>query len=317
MRVFVTGATGHIGSAVSPELLAAGHEVVGLARSQESADALSAAGAAAHRGDLDDLDSLRAGAAAADGVIHLAYMHNAPAHVDAAAADLRAIEAIGQSLEQSQKPFVVTSGTLVLTPGRVGTEADPPDTAAPAAGRGVAENTALALAQRGIRSSVVRLPPTVHSSLDHHGFIPRLIEIALDKGTSAYIADGTNRWPAVHTLDAARLFRLALEDAPAGSRWHAAADQALPFREIADTIGRMLNVPARGIPQEQAEEQFGWLSFAVFADNPTSSTRTRQALAWTPEHPGQIQDLQENHYFDPHRATRSGSRSQVTAMPAS
>ena len=222
MRVFVTGATGHIGSAVVADLLAAGHDVVGLVRSGDSAAALENAGGEPLPGSLEDVETLREAAAAADGVIHLAYMHNPPANADAAAVDLGAIEALGAGLEDSGKPFVGTSGTLTLPQGRIGTEADPPDPNAPAGGRAAAENAAVRLAQRGVRSSVVRLPPTVHSSLDHHGFIPRLIDIAREKRAAAYIAEGTNRWPAVHTLDAARVFRLALESPPAASRSHAA-----------------------------------------------------------------------------------------------
>jgi len=233
----------------------------------------------------------------ADGVIHLAYMHNAPEHVDAAAADLRTVEAIGNVLEGSGKPFVVTSGTLVLTPGRVATEQDAPDPSAPAAGRAASENAAVALARRGIRSSVVRLAPTVHSSLDHHGFVPNLISIARDKGVAAFIGGGANQWPAVHTLDAARLYRLALEAAPAGSRWHAAGDKGVRFRDIAEVIGRHLNALVVSIPPDQANAHFGWLSFAVSADNPTSSALTRQLLGWRPEHPGLIPDLDEGHYF--------------------
>ncbi len=204
MRFFVTGASGHLASAVVPELLGAGHQVLGLVRSDRSAAALTAAGAKAHRGALDDLDSVREAALAADGVVHLAYIHDPVTQgLDAAAADLKAIETIGAALEGSDKPFVGTSGTLVLSPGRVGTEDDALGPDAPAALRIAAENAAVALAKRRIRSSVVRLPPSVHSSLDEHGFVPRLISIARDKGTSAYIGEGTNRWPAVHTLDAA------------------------------------------------------------------------------------------------------------------
>lgn len=227
MRVFVTGASGHIGSALVPDLLAAGHQVVGLARSEASAVALKSAGAEARRGSLDDLDVLRDAAAAADGVIHLAYKHDISFSGDyagAAAADLRAIEAMGAALEGSGKPLVVTSGTLLLSyaaPGRVATE----DDGLPSGPRIDSENAAVALAAHGVRSSVVRLAPSVHSSLDRHGFVPILIELARKNGAAAYVGDGTSRWPAVHTLDAARLYRLALESAPAGSRLHGAADE--------------------------------------------------------------------------------------------
>ena len=300
MRVFVTGASGHIGSAVVPELLSAGHQVVGLARSEKSADTLSAAGAAVQRGNLDDLDGLRAGAKQSDGVIHLAFKHEAMRAGDFASAvdaDLRAIEAIGDALAGTGKPFVSTSGTLMLTFGglaRVGTEAD-----SVAAGPRIdAENTVVALAERGVRSSVVRLPPTVHSSLDHHGYIPALIAIARDKGAAGYVGDGSNRWPAGHTLDAARLYRLAFEGAPAGTRLHAVADEGISFRQIAETIARHLDVPAISVRPEEAAEHFGFLSAVVSLDNPTSSALTQTTLDWRPTHPGLIDDLDQGHYFN-------------------
>jgi len=300
MRVFVTGASGHIGSAVVPELLSAGHQVVGLARSEKSADTLSAAGAAVQRGNLDDLDGLRAGAKQSDGVIHLAFKHEAMRAGDFASAvdaGLRAIEAIGDALAGTGKPFVSTSGTLMLTFGglaRVGTEAD-----SVAAGPRIdAENTVVALAERGVRSSVVRLPPTVHSSLDHHGYIPALIAIARDKGAAGYVGDGSNRWPAGHTLDAARLYRLALEGAPAGTRLHAVGDEGIRFRQIAETIAGHLDVPAISVPPEEAAEHFGFLSAVVSLDNPTSSALTQTILDWQPTHPGLIDDLDQGHYFN-------------------
>ncbi|QKW25443.1 SDR family oxidoreductase [Streptomyces seoulensis] len=299
MRVFVTGATGHIGSAVVSELLDAGHQVVGLARSDRSAAALKAAGAEAHRGSLDDLDTLHEAAATADGVIHLAFKHDFSDYQGAVTADLRAVQTIGAALEGSGKPFVVTSGTLmlafVLPPGQLGTEAD---VAAPPVPRIEAENTAIALSESGVRSSVVRLPPSVHSSLDLHGFVPRLIETAREKGVSAYIADGANRWPAVHTLDAARLFRLALEKAPAGTRLHGTTDEGVPFRDIAETIGRHIGVPTAGITREEADAHFGFLGTMASLDNPTSSSRTQELLAWRPERPGLIADIEAGHYFD-------------------
>lgn len=299
MRVFVTGASGHIGSLVVPELLEAGHQVVGLARSDRSAAALSAAGAEAHRGTLNDLDSLRRGVAAADGVIHLAYVHDSSNSEDSEVIDLRAVETIVAVLEGTGKPFVGTSGTLVLTPlltpGRLGTEED----AAPAGlRRAASENVAMAMAERGVRTSVVRLAPTVHGPADLHGFIPRLIGIAREKGVSAYVGDGSNRWPAVHELDAAHLFRLALEAAPAGSRLHGVGDEGVPFRQIAEVIGRHLNLPAVSVSQEEATAHFGWLAALVSLDNPTSSVLTRQLLGWRPVHPGLIADLEAGRYFD-------------------
>jgi nucleoside-diphosphate-sugar epimerase len=300
MRVFVTGASGHIGSAVVPELLKAGHQVVGLARSEGSANELASAGAEVRHGDLDDLDGLSEAAAAADGVIHLAFKHEAMRSGDfpgALAADLRAIEAIGAALEGSGKPFVSTSGTLMLAragiTGRAGTEQDVLE----AGPRIDAENTTIALAERGVRSSVVRLPPLVHSTLDHHGFGPTLIGIAREKGVSGYVGNGSNRWPAVHTLDAARAYRLALESAPTGSRLHAVADDGVPFRDIAEVIGRKLGLPSASIAAEDVHEHFSFLDSFVSLDNPTSSELTRRLLDWEPTHPGLIEDLDHGHYF--------------------
>lgn len=302
MRVFVTGASGHIGSAVVPELLSAGHQVVGLARSDASAAALEAAGAEVRRGDLDDLEGLQEGAATADGVIHLAYNHDWMRSGDFQAAvdlDLRAVTALGAGLEGSDKPFVGTSGTAMLAVAgitdRPGTERDALD----GGPRIDAENHVIALAQSGVRSSVVRLPPLVHSTLDHHGFGPTLIGIAREKGVSGYVGDGLNRWPAVHTLDAAHLYRLALESAPAGTRLHAVDDDGVPFREIAEVIGRMLGVPTAAIAPEAAGEQFSFLAPFVSVDNPASADLTRELLGWAPTHPGLVEDLEDGHYFDP------------------
>ena len=294
MRVFVTGATGHIGSAVVRELLAAGHQVIGLARSERSAAALSAAGAEVRRGALADLDCLRDGALVADGVIHLAYMHDvslsdANGYAIAGAADLRAIETMGAALEGSGKPLVIASGTLglawVLPPGQMATESDVFDPASTRP-RIASENAVIALAECGVRGAIVRLPPTVHSSLDQHGFIPSLVSIARDKGVSAFVGDGANRWPAVHTLDAARLFRLAAEVAPAGSRLHGVADEGVPFRDIAEVIARNLAVPAARISSDEADAHFGFLGAFVATDNPTSSTTTRGSSGGDPRTPG-------------------------------
>ncbi|GLY86776.1 SDR family oxidoreductase [Actinoallomurus iriomotensis] len=300
MRVLVTGASGHIGSAVVPELLRAGHQVVGLARSDRSAEAIAAAGAEVRRGDLDDLDGLREAAEAADGVIHLAFKHDLMGAGDfagAAAADFAAIKALASALEGTGKPLVTSSGTLMLVSagitGRPGTEAD----FAPGGPRVDAENFVIGLAEHGVRSSAVRLPPIVHSSLDHHGFAHILIGVARQTGASAYVGDGTNRWPSVHTLDAARVYRLALESAPAGSRLHAVADEGIPFRDIAATIGRGAGVPVESISAEDAGERFAFLGTVVGVDNPTSSETTRKVLGWEPAHPGLIEDLDQGHYF--------------------
>jgi nucleoside-diphosphate-sugar epimerase len=301
MRVFVTGASGHIGSALIPELLGHGHQVAGLARSDRSAAALQAAGAEAWRGDLDDLDGLRAAAEAADGVVHLAFKHEAMAtgdYLGAIADDLKAIEAMGAVLEGSGKPFVGTGGTMMLAlggvKGRPGTEQD-----AVAGGPRVdAENTVTGFAERGIRSSVIRLSPLVHSSLDHHGFAHALIGIARAKGVSGYVGDGANRWPAVHSLDAARLYLLALESAPAGSRLHGVADEGVPFREIAEVIGRRLGLPTASVDPQDAGEHFGFLGMLVGRDNPTSNALTRELLGWEPTHAGLLDDLTHGHYFD-------------------
>lgn len=300
MRVFVTGASGHIGSALVPELLRAGHQVVGLARSDESAAKLIAAGAEVQRGTVEDLEILGQAASAADGAVHLAFDHQASDWMDAIASNQLAIETIGAALEGTGKPFVVTSGTLIvagsLPAGQTGTEEDAADPRSQGP-RNASEITAIGLAERGVRSSVVRLAPTVHSYLDLHGFIPTLIQIARSRGFSAYVGEGANRWPAINTLDAANLFRLALEKAPAGSRWHGAAEEGVPFRTIAEAIGRHVEVPAVSIALAQVQEQFGFLSMAVPVDNPTSSVLTRTRLGWNPVNPGLLEDLEQGHYF--------------------
>ncbi|MGI8332700.1 SDR family oxidoreductase [Actinomadura scrupuli] len=305
MRVFVTGASGWIGSAVVPELIGAGHQVTGLARSDASAAALTAAGAQVRRGTLDDLGGLRSAAAASDGVIHLAFKHDiafSGGFQDAADADRRAIETFGEALAGSGRPFVIASGTLGLAPGRVGTERDglAPGSAAHLSGgaqtRMANAQTTLALASRGVRSSVVRLPPTVHGDGDN-GFMAALVGIARDKGVSGYVGDGSSRWPAAHRFDAAPLFRLALEQAPAGSVLHAIADEGVPIRAIAEVIGRHLGLPVAAVPPEDAGEHFGWLAGYLGMDSPASSALTRELLGWHPTHPGLIDDLDKGHYF--------------------
>jgi nucleoside-diphosphate-sugar epimerase len=300
MRVFVTGASGHIGSALVPELHSAGHEVIGLARSDDSAAKLEAVGVQVRRGDLDDLDVIAKATADADGVIHLAYRRDLMHSGDIAgliAANQAVLETVAGVLDGSGKPFVVPVGTLVLWSGgftgRPGTEEDTV-AAGPLA---AAENATIALAGRGVRASVIRLSPVVHSTFDTQGFTPALIGIARDTGVAAYVGDGANRWPAVHTLDAARLFRLALESAPPGSRLHGVAEEGVPFREFAEAIGRNLGVPAASISADGAASHFGFLAMFAAADNPASSELTRQRLGWEPTHPGLIADLDGGHYF--------------------
>jgi len=299
MRVFVTGASGHIASAVIPELLGAGHTVVGLARSDASAVTVSALGAEVCRGSLDDHTLLKEAASASDGVIHLAFKHdemNAGDFGGALDADLGAIEAIGDALAGSGKPLVGTSGTLPLTFGGVEGVATEADTLE-AGPRIDAENAVVALADRGIRSSVVRLPPLVHSPLDHTGFTPALIRFAREKGKAGYVGDGSNRWPAGHTLDVAHLYRLALEGAPAGTRLHGVADEGVPFSEIAEVIGRHLDLPVVSIADEDVADYFDYLAFFAGLDNPASSTVAQDLLDWRPVHPSLIGDLDEGHYF--------------------
>ncbi len=297
MRVFVTGATGFIGSAVVSELIDAGHEVVGLARSEQSAARLANTGAEVLRGSLDDLDVLRAGAEAADGVVHTAYIHDFSQMEVAAATDRRAIETLGAALEGSGRPLVVTTGTALIRPGAVVTEDDGADPASAGHPRLATERLALAMAERGVRVSVVRPGASVHGEGDH-GFVPVLIEIARAKGTSAFIGDGANRWPAVHRLDAAHLYRLALEHGSAGSVFHAVGDEGVPTREIAEVIGRHLSLPVESIAADDAAEHFGWIGMFFAVDAPASSALTRERLGWRPTHVGLIEDLGQGHYFE-------------------
>jgi nucleoside-diphosphate-sugar epimerase len=309
MRVFVTGASGWIGSAVVPQLIGAGHQVVGLARSENSATALRAVGAEVQRGTLDDLDCLRSAAAVADGVIHLAFKHDIAFSGDfqgAADADRRAVEVFGDTLAGSQRPLVIAAGVLGLAPGRLATERDghdaPDPTVAAAWGRGPqtrlgTAEVALSFAERGVRSSIVRLSPTCHGNGDH-GFLAALVGIARAKGIAGYLGDGSNRWPAVHRLDAAALFCLALEQAPAGSTLHAVADEGVPIRDVAAVIGRHLDVPVVAVSPKDAGEHFGFLAGFLGVDNPASSALTREWLGWQPTHPGLLDDLDAGHYFD-------------------
>jgi len=323
MRVFVTGATGFIGSAIVRELIGAGHQVLGLARTDRSAKALRSAGADVHRGTLEDTKSLRRGAAASDGVIHMAFIHDI-SHMPLSArlrivfgglpggiamrfmtttvrTDRRAIEAIGDALAGSKRPFIVTVGTLGMTPGELATEDDMADPKAIGAARSIpSEQAVLKLPPRGVRAMVMRLPPSVHGDGDT-GFIPRLIDTARKKGVSAYVGDGSNRWPAAHRLDVAHLYRLALEKGAAGARYHGVADEGVPTKEIAEVIGRRLNVPVVSIAAQQAPRHFSWLGHFFGVDNPASSQRTQERLGWRPTQPGLIADIDRPSYFERRR----------------
>jgi nucleoside-diphosphate-sugar epimerase len=292
MRVFITGASGFVGSALVPELLGAGYRVVGLARSDASAAALRAAGAGVHRGSLEDLESLRAGAAGGDAVVHLAFVGTS-GFAEAARIDAQAVETIGAVLEGCGRPFVVATGIGVQA-GRV---AAVPESNAPPAARLAGPRAALRFLDKKVHTTIVCLPPVTHGPGDTHGFVPRLIAVARDKKVSAFVADGANRWPAVHVHDAARLFHLALEKLPAGAAVHAVADEGIAIRDVAEAIGRHLGVPVASIPTANAATHFGFMGALLARDSPSSGAVARELLGWEPTQPGLIADLETGHYF--------------------
>jgi nucleoside-diphosphate-sugar epimerase len=296
MRVFVTGSTGFVGSAVVQELLGAGHQVLGLVRSDAGAQALAATGAAVHRGDLQDLDSLREGAAQSDAVIHTAFIHDFSKFKENCEIDRRAIAALGDPLEGSSKPLIITSGTGLLRADRPVTEEDGYTSGPNAIPRVATEESADAVKARGVNVSIMRLPPSVHGDGDH-GFVPMLIAMAREKGVSAYIGEGRNLWPAVHRLDAARLYRLALEKNAGPRRYHAVAEPGVPFKEIATVIGKRLGVPVVSKSPEDAAAHFTWFAHFAAMDNHASSEQTRTATGWNPTQPGLIADIDRPRYF--------------------
>lgn len=296
MRIFVTGATGFVGSAVVRELIDAGHRVLGLARNSAGADALARLGAEAHPGDLTDPASLAAGVRASEGVIHTAFIHDFSNFKANCEIDRHAIDALGSALAGSDRPLIITSGTGILTSKRPNTEDDAAASGADTIPRIASEEAANAVAAMGVRVSVMRLPPSVHGDGDH-GFVPMLIALAREKGISAYVGEGLNRWPAVHRLDAARVYRLALEKDLARTRYHAVAEEGVAFRDIAGVIGRRLNVPVVGMTPDEAAAHFGWFAHFASLDNPSSSRQTRDALGWQPKEPGLLADLDRPQYF--------------------
>jgi len=295
MRVFVTGATGFIGTAVVQELINLGHEVLGLARTEAAAQLLAAAGAHVHRGDLEDLESLKAGAAQTDGIIHTGFIHDFTRYVEMCEVDRRAIEAMGDVLAGTTKPFIVTSGTALLPSGKLALESDTRAADNPNPRR--TEEAADAVAAKGVRISVVRLPPSVHGEGDH-GFVPILINLARQKGVAVYQGDGSNIWPAVHRLDAAKLYRLALErNAEGGTRYHGVAERGIPFKDIAEVISKRLNVPIESRLDEEAEAYFEWFAHFAVLNNPSSSQQTKEQLGWEPVNIGLIEDIDSDYYF--------------------
>jgi nucleoside-diphosphate-sugar epimerase len=296
MQVFVTGASGWIGSAVVAELLGAGHSVVGLARSDSSASAIESAGAGVLRGSLDDLGSLRAGAEAADGVIHLGFNHDFSDYQGAGRTERSAVDAIGEVLAGSDRPLLIAAGVAGLAPGRTAVETDLPAASGPDSPRGGSEGLVLSFVDRGIRSISARFAPTVHGDGDH-GFVSTLVAIARAKGVSGFVGDGANRWPAVHRLDAARAVRLGFESAEAGTVLHVVGEEGIPTRRIAEAIGEGLGLRVASVDSADVDEHFGWLGRFFAADMPTSSAATRELLGWTPTGPGLIEDLQAGYYF--------------------
>jgi nucleoside-diphosphate-sugar epimerase len=307
MRVFVTGATGFIGSAIVPELINAGHQVLGLTRSEAGAKSLLAAGAQVHRGDLDDLESLRKGADMSDGVIHTAFIHDFSKFQEVCEVDRRVIEALGLVLAGSDRPLLITSGTGIAnsSPGHVAIEEDAPDISHPIP-RVATEQAAASVAGKGVRVGVMRLPQ-VHNTYKQ-GLITYAIELARQKGVSAYVGEGRNRWPAVHVLDAARLYRLALEKLVPGTRYHAVAEEGVPMRDIAEVIGRGLKVPVISVSSEEAPAHFGWLAAFAGRDLPASSALTQERLAWRPTGPGLIADLEQMRYYETDAGVASAAR---------
>ena len=293
MRVFITGGTGFIGSAIVEDLLAAGHQVLGLARSDASAKVFESLGVEVLRGSLDDLDTLKHGAANSDGVIHCAFIHDFSNFASSVKKDQLAIQTLGAALEGTNRPFIISSGILGLANNRLATEQDPPNLKT--SPRGIAEQMAISFSSKGVRSAVIRLPPSVHGKGDH-AFVPRMIGIAREKGVSAYIGDGLNHWPSVHRVDVARLYRLALEKGTAGATYHGVADEGIPFRDIAEVVGKHLNVPVVSKSIEEANDHFGFLGLFVQFDGPASSKLTQQELGWQPTQSSLLADMEQNYF---------------------